>query len=64
VRPRRVLLAEEVRGKTIYSIVLKLKNAKLTGQVSEARILAGSVATAEGSEIVEVGFFLVWTWEL
>jgi tRNA-binding EMAP/Myf-like protein len=35
-------------------VILNLKPAKLAGQVSEAMILAGSVPTPDGSEIVKV----------
>ncbi len=39
-------------------VILNLKPAKLAGQVSEAMILAGSVPTPDGSEIVKVQSYL------
>lgn len=61
---KKFVTVEELQGKKVC-VILNLKTAKLAGQVSEAMILAGSVATAEGSEIVKVGFLLLWTeiWE-
>lgn len=50
---KKFVTIEELEGKRVC-VILNLKTAKLAGQVSEAMILAGSVATAEGSEIVKV----------
>lgn len=51
---KKFVTVEELQGKLVC-VILNLKTAKLAGQVSEAMILAGSVATPEGSEIVKVG---------
>jgi aminoacyl tRNA synthase complex-interacting multifunctional protein 1 len=50
---KKFVTVEELQGRLVC-VILNLKTAKLAGQVSEAMILAGSVATAEGSEIVKV----------
>lgn len=50
---KKFVTKEELEGKKVCTI-LNLKTAKLAGQVSEAMILAGSVATEDGSEIVKV----------
>ncbi|KAG0562414.1 hypothetical protein KC19_9G144000 [Ceratodon purpureus] len=50
---KKFVTVGELEGKKVC-VILNLKTAKLAGQVSEAMILAGSVATAEGSEIVKV----------
>lgn len=50
---KKFVTVEELQGKLVC-VILNLKTAKLAGQVSEAMILAGSVATPEGSEIVKV----------
>jgi len=50
---KKFVTVEELQGKKVC-VILNLKTAKLAGQVSEAMILAGSVATEEGNEIVKV----------
>lgn len=57
---KKFVKVEELEGRKVC-VILNLKPAKLAGQVSEAMILAGSIATPEGSEIVKVRLTLLQT---